>query len=634
MNELPDASASPRAHRARGGSVAEAVRAVPCRAVEPDLDDRSDSLPMRNLADLFLQGLDAGTSPRRLGRPDGPPPLGRILWTSGEELADSVATLARGLEKLGLARGERVAILSENCNEWALVDWACLCSGLVVVPIYPTLAEDAVRFVLEDSGARALFVSGPELAEKVRGLDPPPPELEHRVLFQGPTARGERPLAELLQERGDVERLREGARSIDPGELASLVYTSGTTGRSKGVMLTHRNLTANVDSATRVMPLRPDDLALSFLPLSHIFERTVDYSLWWSGSRIVHCPRIEWVAGLLRTVRPTFFAGVPRLYEKVHQRIREQAADKGPLGRMIFSWAVSVGEQVGRHARKGQDPPITQRPAAWLSRLLVRGKVAAAFGGRVRICMSGGAYLRPELCRFFWGMDVPIHPGYGMTEAAPILSTNRTGEVKCHTVGPPLPGVELRFGEDDEILARGANIMRGYWRNPEATERALDGEWLRTGDLGRLDPDGHLVIIGRKKEILVTSTGKNVVPAPIEESINRDELVEDCMLVGDDRKYVAVLLAPNREALQRWAEDHELGGLSWDALLEAEGVQALYGGIVERASIRFSDFERPKRFALLPRPFLFSEEELTATGKLRRSVVAEHFAEAIEGCYR
>lgn len=516
---------------------------------------------------------------------------------SSDAFAAQVRACAAALASSGIGRGDRVALLSYNRLEWAVVDYACQLLGAPDVPIYTTLPADACAHILKDSGCKAAFVENAVQAGKIGGDVP--------LVVSFDPAPDTVPFGEFLKRGGPAEHAPPG-----PDDVATLIYTSGTTGVPKGVMLTHRNIVSNLLAAAEVFRLSPEDRALSFLPLSHSFERILDYAAFWLGASIAHAESVERAQTNLRDTRPTFMAAVPRFFEKVRDRIQETATSMPPFRRRIFDWARNVGAKEAESRRQGRKPPLGIRWRAWLARRLVFRKIAANVGGRVRFFVSGGAALSRDAADYLWSLGFTVLEGYGLTETSPVLCVNPEGRVKPGTVGPPFPGVELRIAPDGEILARGPNIMKGYHNRPEETAEILKDGWLSTGDLGELDEDGYLRITGRKKELLKTAGGKYIAPQPIEGRLKTDPHILNAVIVGDGRKFPAALIVPAPGTTR-------------------EQIQAA----VDKTNRTLPSFERIKRFTLLDRDFTVEAGELTPTLKTRRHVVTRKHAAAIDALY-
>jgi long-chain acyl-CoA synthetase len=567
---------------------------------------------------------------------------GGIDATSSREFLDAVRDISLGLTALGLAPGDRVALLSESRPEWLLTDLAVLMAGAVVVPVYPTLAPEQVEFIVRDSGATWMAVSTPVHAAVAQDVAQRVPALRHIVVFDGPgdeaarvpvtplpdiTAHGHR---QIVGGWGIAHEFQERVKRIGPDDLATLIYTSGTTGEPKGVMLTHGNLVANLKGILAVLPLSSEDIALSFLPLSHAFERMVVYVYLTSGISAIFAESPDTVARDLLAVRPTVMTAVPRVFEKLEARVMEKGLAGSVVKRAIFRWATGVARARGARAAHRGPLPARLRWASSVADRLVFAKVRAGVGGRLRFAVSGSAALRPDIARFFYGVGLPVLEGYGLTEASPVLSVTPLEEVRFGTVGPPLPNVELRTADDGEVLARGPNIMRGYYNRPDETAQVLRDGWLHTGDLGEFDARGFLKLTGRKKELLVTSGGKKIAPQAIEDRLRSHALVGEALLVGDGRHFPAALIVPDFAALARQLGiDHETARTRVDS----SDVAALYQRVIDSVNLHLAQFERIKKFAVLPDEFTVATGELTPTLKTRRGVVEAKYRAIIERLY-
>ncbi len=569
---------------------------------------------------------------------------GGVDGLSTHAFFERIRDVALGLERIGVSRGDRVAILSDSRPDWVIADLAILTLGAVTVPIYPTLTAAQAHYILVDAGARVAFTADRLQADKVADVRGAVPGFETTVLFSGdPAGLGGFALTlDELAERGH-DRLRQGwgvareyhdqARRVEPDDLATLIYTSGTTGDPKGVMLTHANIVSNVKACCEVLDLGPDDVALSFLPLSHSFERTVSYIYLASGTTLVFAESVDTVARDLGLVRPTMMTGVPRAFEKMHARIVE-AGTKGPaLRRALFRWAVAVGRAASRARLAGRRPSLLTALQLRLADRLVLSKIRARTGGRLRYLVSGSAALPLAVAEFFHAVGLNLLEGYGLTETAPVLTVNPPEAPRLGTVGPPIPGVELRIAEDGEILARGPNVMVGYYRKPEATAAALRDGWLHTGDIGEIDDRGYLRITDRKKDILVTSGGKKVAPQPIENALKASPLVAEAMLVGEKRRFPAVLIVPDFAALERRLAELGRPAGPRAELVRRPDVLELYQAVVDAVNRDLAQFERLKQFALVPDEFSIERGELTPTMKVRRRVVEERYRPLIEAMY-
>jgi long-chain acyl-CoA synthetase len=551
-----------------------------------------------------------------------------IQWVSSKDFFERVRDLSLGLSALGLTRGDRVAIIAESRPEWLIADLAILTAAGVTVPVYPTLTAQQARYILRDAGARWVFVSNATQATKVQEVRHELPALEAVILIEpgehggsvltldDVAARGH---AAITASWGVAKEYKDRARAIQPGDLATLIYTSGTTGEPKGVMLTHANLASNMHASVEALRVNDEDVALSFLPLSHAFERLVAYVYLSAGTTLVFAESIETIARDIVAVKPTVMTAVPRVFEKLYTRITEKGSSGPLLKRTLFKWAINQGRRGG-----------LLRGVA--DRLVLR-KIRDGLGGRLKYLVSGSAPLSQEVAGFFQACGFNIIEGYGLTETSPVLTVNPPAAPRLGSVGRAVRGVELRIAEDGEILARGPNIMSGYYNKPEATAAALDNGWLHTGDVGEIDADGYLRITDRKKDLLVTSGGKKIAPQPIEARLKANPLIAEAVLIGDRRKYPAVLIVPDFAVLERRLRDLGRPPASRDELPGRADVRALYEELVDALNRDLSQFERIKRLAILTREFTIDSGELTPTLKVKRKVVEERCKETIASLY-
>ncbi len=513
------------------------------------------------------------------------------------------------------------------------------------MPIYPTLSASQVRYILEDSAATIAVVSNRHQLDKIQEIRHQLPSLQAVVVMDA-AAAGQTPSvialsevaarghARMQSEWGAARQFQEVIRAVRPEQLATIIYTSGTTGEPKGVMLTHAALVANLIAAARVLDLSQDDVALSFLPLSHAFERMAAWVYLLCGVHIVFAESFDTVGRDIALVKPTVLTGVPRVYEKLQARILSKGASGSAANAAIFKWAIAAGERRAKAVLRGRQASVLDRWQARLADRLVFRKVREALGGRVRYLVSGSAPLATDVAEFFCGVGLPIVEGYGLTETAPILSVNPPAAPRAGSAGRSLPGVELRIADDGEILARGPNLMTGYYNKPQATADVLRDGWFHTGDIGAIDQDGYLSITDRKKDLLVTSGGKKIAPQPIEATLKRSPLVSEAVVLGERRKFVAALIVPDFAALEKRLQSLGRPPAPGESLVAREDVQSLYQEIVDALNRELSQFERIKRIKLLPREFTIDSGELTPTLKVKRKVVEQQWRAEIEELYR
>jgi long-chain acyl-CoA synthetase len=554
----------------------------------------------------------------------------RWIPISTHEFYRNVAGMARALRRWGLNKGDRLAILSENRPEWTIADFASLLLGMVVVPIYSTLTAPQTAYILTDSGAKVVVVSTPQQLEKLLSVKDQT-AVERVVVMDTVNTAHAQPMQRLMRE-GPSDRdpeLEARARAISPDDLASIIYTSGTTGTSKGVQLSHGNLTSNVLNSLKGFDLGPGEVSISFLPLSHVTARHADIALLHRGVTLAYCPSFEQLPQTLLEVLPTIFVAVPRVYEKIYSQV-ERMTNRFPQS-AIYRWALSVGRAHRPEILAGGRP----KTLSWkLANKLVYSQVRARMGGKVGVFVSGGAPLGRELASWFASIGIRIHEGYGLTETSPVIAINTPRAHKIGTVGRPLANVEVRIAEDSEILVRGASVFRGYWNRPEETENAFIDGWFKTGDIGNLDEDGFLSVTDRKKDLLKTSGGKFIAPQPIENSIKLHSLIGTAVVLGDRRKFASVIISPHFPLLEEWARANEVSFSSRQELIADPKVIALYEGIVAEVNRDLARYETLKKVLLVPDEFTANDGTLTPTFKLRRKAVAERYRKEIDELYR
>ncbi|MDH3571184.1 MAG: long-chain fatty acid--CoA ligase [Gemmatimonadota bacterium] len=593
----------------------------------------------RTLNELFFTAVERfGTKQAALRYKDGD------VWkdVTHQEVARRVKHAALGLKELGIRPGERVAILSENRPEWAMADFATLTARCADVPVYPTLPAAQVSYILNDSDARAVFVEGTLQFEKIVAIREATPKLEFVIVFavaEGMAGPGVLSFQELTQRGaaadGKYPKYREEALAVDPDSLATLIYTSGTTGPPKGVMLTHRNFCSNVHAGLQVLSVGPDDSCLSLLPLSHSFERMAGhYVMFHAGTTISYAESIEKVPVNLGEVKPTVVLSVPRLFEKIYARVLENAMAGGAVKRRIFFWARRNAERWADLKLAGEPIPAVLGVKKAIADRLVFSKLRARTGGRVRFFVSGGAPLNREIAKFFFAAGLPILEGYGLTESSPVITVNPYEALRIGTVGAPIPGVEVKIAPDGEVLARGPNIMKGYHKKPEATAEAIDADgWLHTGDIGELDSAGYLKITDRKKDLIVTASGKNIAPQPIENMIKTNRFVLNAVMIGDKRKFPALLVVPDFDAIAAWANERGLTYADIPSMLALPDVTAKVEREVMGSLRDLASFEMPKKLLLLEEDFTIESGELTPTLKVKRRVVEQRYRARIDALY-
>ncbi len=566
------------------------------------------------------------------------------LDLTGSELNHQVRNVTLALHQLGLRTGERVAILAESSPQWSVSDYSILANAAITVPIYPTQAVDQVEFILRNSGARILFVSS---NKQLRRIQPAIDGLKSKerprlIIFEEPQGNSLMSLVE-LDKLGAEERQRDPqlydqlAAQSNPNDLATIIYTSGTTGEPKGVMLSHLNLISNVLRTGEVFDLHDDDVALSFLPLSHVFERTVLYIYMAFGVHVCFARAVETVAEDLKEVRPTIVTAVPRLFEKIYATINKRAAEATPFKQKIFHRAIEDGRQFAVLKDQGKHIPIRLALEHKLMDRLVFSKWREAVGGRIRFFVAGGAALPPELAYIFLAAGMPILQGYGLTETSPVVSFNRPDANRIGTIGTTLPGVKVRAAEDGELLVSGDNVMQGYYKMSEETDRVLqryrDGVWFHTGDIGTIDQDGYIRITDRKKDLIKTSLGKYIAPQPIENLIRGIPLVEQVIVIGNTRKYPSALIVPAFDALRAYAQSLNIETKDSAELTRHTRIIEYYKKKIDEVTKELEPHEKIKKIALLDQEFSVEGGELTPTLKVRRKFVEDKYRRVIDGLY-
>ncbi len=568
---------------------------------------------------------------------------GKYQPISYAEVRRRVELTALGLASLGISRGDRVSIIAENRPEWVYADQGIAALGAISVPVYPTMTAKQNEYIFNDAGVRAVIVSNQfQLSKVLKTLDAVP-SLKHIIVMNENVGASEPGVMSFskLQELGEEFERRnpaffdESRRNVRPDDLLTLIYTSGTTGNPKGVMLTHANLCTNIIDAATCIDIEENDVLLSFLPLSHSFERMAgNYTAMACGATIAYAESIETVQANLMEVRPHVVTTVPRLFERMHSRVMKQLDAAPPQRRKIFFWALDVGKRYAAARKAKRFDPVLRLKHLVADRLVFR-KLREKLGGRIKFMVSGGAALPKEFGEFFEAVGILILEGYGLTETSPVISVNRIDRYRFGTVGQPIPNVEVKIAADGEILARGPNIMKGYWNLPEMTAEVIDTDgWFHTGDIGEMDSDGFIRITDRKKHLFVSSGGKNIAPQPIENLFLSSKYIEQFVLIGDRRMYCTALVVPDFEALKAYAAENGIGPLHNHELIRHPEIHALIERDIDQLQKDLANYERVRKFILLAKPFTIEDGELTPTQKVRRKVVEEKYAELIERMYQ
>ncbi len=586
-------------------------------------------MSVTTLNDIFFAAIERNLARAMLYRQSG-----KWLPISSSDLQRNVAATVRVLQEVGVNRGDRVAILSENRPEWSTADFAILLLGAVTVPVYATLTPEQTAYTVRDSSARVIFVSTDNQLRKICSVLPQT-EIQHIVIMDPLQIPSE---AARLCTRMDQfmtqgplvldPQTESRARSVRPDDLATIIYTSGTTGTSKGAMLTHGNMASNINCSLLGFDMRPGHVSVSFLPLSHVTARHVDLAMIYNGVTLAYCPFMENLPATLLEVQPTLCVAVPRVYEKIYAKTEMTA--RGFPNRAIYRWSLAVGRAHKAEVLEGKVPASLM----WkLANKLVFSKVRAGMGGKVETFISGGAPLGRELAEWYAMVGIRIHEGYGLTETSPVIAVNSPANHRIGTVGKILPNLEVRIAGDGEILVRGPSVFKGYWNRPEETRMAFEDGWFKTGDIGHLDSDEYLSVTDRKKELIKTSGGKFIAPQPIENSLKLNPLVGCAAIIGDKRKFAFVILSPNFALLEQWASENDVSFSSRAELIANPKVQALYEGLVEEINKNLARFEKLKRVLLVPDEFTAENGALTPTMKLRRRVIDERYRSQIDELY-
>ena len=560
---------------------------------------------------------------------------------SSERIVSRAENIALGLYALGMRKGDRAAILAASSPEWTLTDAGCQFAGVIDVPIYTTLSPESVRYIIDDSAARVLFLEDREAYLRILPAIRDCASVEKFVLFSDEAVDDERIISfERFEADGEALRTEQPELSQDlrdavgPDDIATLIYTSGTTGEPKGVMLTHANLISNVVDASEKYAFSGVDTSLSVLPLSHVFERTGMYVYIRYGMQVFYAESIDKVPDNLKEVRPSIFIGVPRIFEKVFERARLKAAQSGRVNELIFDWAIDVAKEYAELRASGQPIPMALAAKHGVADQIVFAKLREFFGGRLRLCITGGAALSDEIYLIFTGAGISIMQGYGLTETSPVISSNNPHANRLGTVGKPIRNVGVRIANDGEIEVTGPGVMKGYYHKDEATRDAFttDG-WFRTGDIGELDADGFLRITDRKKELFKTSGGKYIAPSPIEQMLRGSRFVNQVVLVGNERKFPAALIVPNFEMLASYANLKELDIQTPAEFCSHPRILDLFARQIDRVTPTLAKFEKVKKFALLEHELTVENGELTPTLKIKRRVIDEKYRDVIDHLY-
>jgi long-chain acyl-CoA synthetase len=592
------------------------------------------AMPYATLTEKLLNAVDRFPSDRALSLRIN----GRWQPTSSAEFLRRIAGISNALDQLGVKAGDRVGLFSPNRPEWHIADFAILGLGAADVPIYFNESPDRLVYILNHSGAEVVIVAGEMQCRRLLECRSRLNSVKHIICAAAPADLGEEILRfeTLAAATGDaaIAEYRLRAARVTSDQLATIIYTSGTTGEPKGVMLTHNNLSSNEETSVGPYRMSPADRAVSFLPLSHVYERVTGYAYLFHGVQVAYVERMDDLPQALLEVHPTLAAAVPRVFEKLYANVLQKGHESRGAKRRIFDWAMRVAQTSVRWKAYGVEASPWLRLRWEIADRMVYSKIRAGTGGSFRAFISGGGPLSRELAEFFWAVGVPVYQGYGLTEASPVVSANHPGANKVGTVGRPIEHVSVRLADDGEILVQGPCVMKGYYHKPEETSAVISPEgWLSTGDIGRLDEDGYLYVTDRKKDLFKTAAGKFVAPQPIENMLKVSPLILNAVLVGDAHKFIAALIVPNFANVEAVARAKGRTFASHEQLAADPWVHQLIGGEVEQVNSRLAQYETIKRFALLDHDFTFDGGQLTYTLKLKRRVIAERYAQLIEGLY-
>lgn len=563
---------------------------------------------------------------------------GRYVSISTEEFGNKVKYFSLGLKELGLNPEDKLVILSETRPEWVMTDIAAQCAGGITVPVYPSLVPEQIKYIVGNSDAKIVVYSDSEQGSKVAEIRGTLGNVTHYITFESTAPEGVLTFAQVLEKGKKIHQespeLFDKASSLaTPDKVASILYTSGTTGPPKGVMLTHNNFMSNVKAVSDIIEFSIEDTVLSWLPLSHSLERTATYGYLFNGCSIAYAENMLSVGQNMPEVRPTIVVGVPRLFEKVYAAVMDNVLASSPLKRKIFFWAIKIGREFGQKTLLGEPIPKLLEFRRRIAHKLVFSKIIEKTGGRIRFFLSGAAPLSKDIAELFYAMGLIVLEGYGLTETSPVISINRLEKIKFGSVGPPVPEVEVKIAADGEILAKGPNIMKGYYKLEEETEEAIQDGWFYTGDIGYLDEDGFIVITDRKKDIIVTAGGKNVAPQPIENILKTNAYVADILVIGDRRKFLSALIVPNFEKLEEYAKFNTISYKSRQDLVQNDAIVRFLEGEVDRATPNLASYEKIKKIAILDKEFTIADGEITPTFKIKRNVVEKKYKHIIDRLY-
>jgi long-chain acyl-CoA synthetase len=564
---------------------------------------------------------------------------GRYAPISTEEFGRKIRHFSLGLRDLGMDKGDKLIILSENRPEWTMTDFACICQGGITVPVYTTLVPEQVKYIINDSDARFVVFSNTEMWSKLAVVRAELPLVKHFITFADKAPEGCLTMGQVIERGARIDRdepvlFEKIAFSLKPEDEASIIYTSGTTGVPKGVILTHGNFVSNVTTAADLLEFTAKDTVLSFLPLSHVLERMVTFAYIFKGCSIAHAESIDTVARNLLEVRPHIMVSVPRVFEKMYAKIMDNVLLSSGLKRKIFYRAMNAGKAWGRRKIAKQRIGRWMRMKRKLYHKLVYAKIVEKTGGRVRFFVSGGAPLSKDIAEFLYAAGLVIMEGYGLTETSPAITINTFENLRFGTVGKPMPGIEVKIAPDGEILTRGPHVMKGYYKKPAETAEVFEGDWFKTGDIGVLDEDGFLAITDRKKDLIVTAGGKNIAPQPIENILKLNPYITSAVVIGDRRRFISALVVPNFEKLEEYANSSKIAFASRAELVKNEQIVSFLRAEIDRATPYLASYEKIKKIVVLDRDFEIEKDEMTPSQKIKRNVVEQKYRNLIEALYK
>jgi long-chain acyl-CoA synthetase len=566
---------------------------------------------------------------------------GRYQPISTQDFADSVKYFSLGLKDLGLKAGDKMVILSDSRAEWVMADIGNLCLGGITVPIYTSLVPEQIKYIINDSDSKIVVFSDSLQWQKLKMIKGELKNVSHYITFLPEAPEGALTFAQVMERGKNLAQENPGlfekmTREVKPDDLASIIYTSGTTGVPKGVMLTHSNFISNVKATASVIEFSEKDTVLSFLPLSHVLERMVTFTYLYKGCTIGYAESMDTVvvAENLLEVRPHIMVCVPRVLEKIYSKVMDNVLRSSALKRKIFFWGVKVGREYAKRKLSGQPIPGFLQFKKNLAHKLVYSKILEKTGGRVRFFVSGAAPLSKDIAEFFYAMGLVVLEGYGLTETSPVIAVNTFENLKFGSVGKAIPGVEIKIAEDGEILTKGPNVMKGYYKKEDETREVFKGGWFHTGDIGHLDEEGFLVITDRKKDLIVTSGGKNVAPQPIENLLKLSPYVSNAVVLGDRRRFISALVVPNFDKLKEYATTNDIPFETNSDLTRSEQVLNFMEREIDRITPNLSSYEKVKKIALLDRDFEIEKGEMTPTLKVKRNIVEEKYKDIINALYK